>query len=94
MLWNFGFRHHPELQTKWVKPEQGQFKNFIVWPTVDFKPDAAQMLIEEFPEIARTLANVTPANHREMAKEQGEALLEALEKLRKATEAQEARMEN
>ncbi|OMC55449.1 hypothetical protein A5747_13315 [Mycobacterium sp. IS-836] len=86
MLWDLGFRHHEELQTKWVKPGTGPYSNFQTWDLVDAKPVMEQILVEEFPEIAKKLTQVTPENHRQAVKEQTEALQEAFARLQEAQE--------
>jgi hypothetical protein len=85
MLWDLGFRHHADKQTKWVKPARGTHSNFQCWDMVDVKPLAEQMLVEEFPEMAKKLARVTPENHKDMVKEQGEMVQELLRTLQEAT---------
>lgn len=90
-LWKLGFRHHPELQEEWVKPANNrQFRNFTVWDVVDKMPEAAEFIVEEFPDIAKTLAKVTPENHREMVQAQGEKVMSLLEQLQKAQEGMTA----
>lgn len=85
-LWELGFRHHPELQTRWIKPVQGAVRNFTTWDLVDIMPTAVEMLVEEFPEKAKTLAGVTPENHKQMVKEQEALVLGKLQELQAAIE--------
>lgn len=85
-MWQFGFRHHPELQEKWVKPATGQLRNFTTWDVVDAMPTVAEMLVEEFPEKAKTLAGVTPENHKQMVKEQEAKVTDMLAKLQAAVD--------
>lgn len=84
MLWDFGFRHHSELQTQWVKPTKGTYSNFQCWDIVDVKPLMEEMVVEEFPELAQKLSRVTPENHKEMVKEQTELLREVFQRLQEA----------
>lgn len=95
MLWDFGFRHHPELQTRWVPEYSGADRNLMALGVTDVKPDdvtpenvmdlAAEMVVDQFPEVADRLRQMNPENREEMAKEQAQALLASLQKLRAAT---------
>lgn len=85
-LWQLGFRHHPELQEKWIKPVNGQLQNFTTWDLVDVMPKAAEMIVEEFPEVAKTLSKVTPENHKQMVQEQTASLIEKLSLLQQQIE--------
>ena len=90
MLWDFGFRHNPELQTRWVPEYAGADRNFTPLGVTDVRPDnvvdfATQMVAEEFPEVAARIARTTPENHEEMAREQAKALLESVARLKAAT---------
>jgi hypothetical protein len=86
LLWDLGFRHHEDLQTKWVKPLSGPASNFSVWDITDVKPHAAEMLVDQFPEVAKKLEKVTPENHQEALREQSAALKESLKRLESAQE--------
>lgn len=83
-MWELGFRHHPELQTRWIKPVTGPTRNFTTWDLVDVMPTAVEMLVEEFPEKAKSLAQVTPENYKQMAKEQEAIVMGKLEELQAA----------
>lgn len=85
-MWELGFRHHPELQTRWIKPVSGAARNFTTWDLVDIMPTAVEMLVEEFPEKAKTLAMVTPENHKQMVKEQEALVMDKLQALQAAIE--------
>lgn len=89
MLWDLGFRHHDDLQTKWVKPPVQSFGgNFEAWGITDDKPDlealAAQMVTEEFPGMAERLAKVTPEKHKEALRVQVVKLQDSLKRLKEA----------
>jgi hypothetical protein len=86
-MWELGFRHHPELQTKWIKPISGATRNFTTWDVTDIMPTAVEMLVEQFPEKAKTLAGVTQENHKQMVKEQEALVLNSLEKLQAAIDS-------
>lgn len=91
MLWDLGFRHHEDLQTKWVGERSGPTRNFEAWGTTDIKPgdimgDVAAMAVEQFPEIAAKIAAVKPEDHQAALDEQGKQLLSALERLAEANE--------
>lgn len=85
-MWELGFRHHPELQTKWIKPVTGSTRNFTTWDVTEIMPTAVEMLVEEFPEKAKSLAAVTPESHKQEVKERGDALMNKLEALQAAIE--------
>lgn len=85
-MWELGFRHHPELQERWLKPASGQLRNFTTWDLVEVMPTAAEMVVEEFPEVVKTLAKVTPENHKQMVKEQEAKVTDMLAKLQAAVE--------
>lgn len=100
LLWEFGCRPNPELQTKWVVPAKGPTSNFSVWETTDTAPagvdapadgveasaqsNAAAMLAEQFPELAGKIAAVTPETHQVALEEQTQALLDSLARLQAA----------
>lgn len=90
MLWDFGFRHHADLQTKWVPEFGGPDRNFVALGVTDVKPEnvvplAAEMLVDQFPEVADRLRRVTVENRDEVAREQAQELLSSLERLKAAT---------
>lgn len=90
MLWNFGFRHHPELQTQWVPEYSGADRNFMPLGVSDSDPDdviakATEMLVDQFPDVAARVASMTPENRDELVREQARDLLASVEKLRAAT---------
>lgn len=90
MLWDFGFRHHPELQTKWIPEYAGADRNLVALGVTDVQPEeviplAAEMLVDQFPEVADRIRQMNPENREEMIKEQAEALLASMEKLQAAT---------
>lgn len=90
MLWNFGFRHHPELQQQWVNDYAGGDRNFLALGVTDVRPEdlveqAAEMLVDQFPEVAERISQVNPENRDEIVREQAQQLLASVEKLRRAT---------
>lgn len=90
MLWNFGFRHHPELQTKWVPAYAGVDRNLLALGVTDVNPDnivdlAAEMVADQFPDVAERIMKMTPENRDDVMREQAEALLASVEKLKQAT---------
>lgn len=96
MLWDFGFRHHPEEQTRWIKAGTGPTRNFEVWDTVTEKPidiskDATGFLTDQFPDKAAEVAAAfrTPEDHAKALEKFGSAFnanLAALEAARKRME--------
>lgn len=60
MLWDMGFRHHSELQTKWVnaRPATSPSMNFEAWGTTDVKPEQISELVEKEPEVAAKVADI------------------------------------
>lgn len=90
MLWDFGFRHNPDLQTRWVPEYAGADRNLLALGTTDVQPEevvplAAEMLVDQFPDIAARINQMNPENREEMIREQAEALLASMEKLQQAT---------
>lgn len=90
LLWDFGFRHHAELQTKWVPDYRGADRNLLPLGTTDVNPDnvmdlAAEMVVDQFPDVAERLRQMNPENRDEMIREQAEALLNSVAKLKDAT---------
>lgn len=89
MLWNFGFRHHPELQTEWVAEYAGPDRNFVPLGVTDVEPaqvmdQAMQMVCDQFPDVAARIASMTPENRDEVMAAQARDLLASLEKLKAA----------
>lgn len=94
MLWDFGCRFHPDLQTKWIKPSDGAFRNFEVWETVGVKPpevmpQVAAMAADQYPEMAAAIADMDPADHEAALREVEDKLLSGLSRLMKAREQME-----
>lgn len=90
MLWKFGFRHHPELQTQWVPGYAGAERNFVALGVTDVNPDnvvglAAEMVADQFPEVAERISQMNPENRDEVIREQAEALLASVQRLQQAT---------
>lgn len=90
MLWHFGFRHHSELQTKWVPEYAGADRNLLALGVTDVNPEnvvglAAEMVADQFPEVADRLMQMNPENRDEMIREQAQALLASVQRLQQAT---------
>lgn len=90
MLWDFGFRHHPEFQTKWVPEYAGADRNFVALGVTDMEPDdliekAAEMVVDQFPEVADRLRRMNSENQEEVIREQAQELLASVRRLREAT---------
>lgn len=95
MLWHFGFRHHPELQTKWVNGYTGGDRNIMPLGTVETDPDsvtsenvvefAAEMVADQFPQVADRIRQMNPENRDELIREQAQELLQSVQKLQKVT---------
>lgn len=95
MLWDFGFRHHPELQTKWVNGYSGGDRNIVPVGLTDTDPDAvdssnvveyaAEMVADQFPDVADRIRQMNPENRDEMIRDQAQELLKSVQKLQKAT---------
>lgn len=97
MLWDMGFRHHEELQTKWVGQASGPTRNFEAWGTTDINPedilgDVAAFAADQFPDVAERVSRVTPETHKQALAEQTEQLLSALDRLKEAQEKMSARL--
>lgn len=87
MLWELGFRHHAELQTKWVPDYQGSDRNFVALGLTDSEPSdviaqAMEMVVDQFPDVAARIASMTPENRDEVVALQARELLASVEKLR------------
>lgn len=89
MLWELGFRHHADLQTRWVGDYSGPDRNFVALGVTDQEPDlvksAAEMIVDQFPEVADRLSRVNAENRDEVIREQAEALMSSLARLEAAT---------
>lgn len=63
MLWDFGFRHHPELQNKWIKGTAGLATIAeIVSDKQDdgFDAKAEEFLLDNNPQLLETIRNASP----------------------------------
>lgn len=90
MLWNFGFRHHPELQTAWVPEYAGADRNLLALGVTDVNPEnvvelAAEMVADQFPDVAQKIMQMNPENREQMVRDQAVALLASVERLKQAT---------
>lgn len=103
LLWDFGCRFDPDKQTKWIAPGKGPTSNFMVWDTTDKRPDApapasdaeqmahaAAMVADQFPDVAARVAGATPETHRAALREQAQALLDSIDRLKAAQTQLEA----
>lgn len=75
MLWDFGFRHHPDLQTKWIDGTAGlgmvaRFSDQRAED--DFEENAEEFLAANNPELLNAVRNASPDEKKK--------LLEKLEK--------------
>jgi hypothetical protein len=74
MLWDFGFRHHAELQTKWIEGVAGlgSIANLVGSPPKDnFPEQVEEFLSETNPQLLDAIRNAGP--------EEKEVLLKKLE---------------
>ena len=81
MLWNFGFRHHPELQTKWIEGAAGLgmlAKIVGKAPENNFSDLARQFLSENRPEILDQIDNANTEEEREALISKFEKSIEGL----------------
>ena len=90
MLWDFGFRHHADLQTKWVPDYMGPDRNHVALGVTETNPEdvmqqAAEMLIDQFPDVAARVSSMTPENRDEVLRAQAEELLASMNLLQAAT---------
>ena len=89
MLWNFGFRHHADLQTKWVPEYVGPDRNLVALGLSDSPSDlvsvATEMVVDQFPDVAARLAGMNAENRDELIAAQARELLASVEKLRAAS---------
>lgn len=84
LLYDFGCRFHPELQTLWVKPASGPLAVLKARGVAGIEQDVAAMLVDQFPEKAAELLTVTPENRSEALKKQAQELLDSIERLKAA----------
>lgn len=88
MLWDLGFRHHADLQTKWVAAYAGPDRNLVALGLSDSPESlvdtAVEMLADQFPDVAARIAAVTPENKDQVLAEQTDALRDSLDRLREA----------
>lgn len=98
MLWDFGCRFHPDLQTKWIKAGNGPLKNFEVWDTVTERPvdisgDAAAMLADIAPDVAAEIdaAAQSPEKHAEALKKFEKQFQSSLARLEAARQRMEGK---
>jgi hypothetical protein len=90
MLWDFGFRHDASLQTKWVPDYVGPDRNHIALGVSENNPAeamqlAAEMLVDQYPDIADKISEITPENRDAVMREQAEELMASIAKLQAAT---------
>lgn len=90
MLWDFGFRHDPALQKKWVPEYAGGDRNMVPLGVTDASPEdvlarATEMVVDQFPEVADRIASMTAENRDEMLRAQAKDLLASVDRLRAAT---------
>jgi hypothetical protein len=88
MLWDFGFRHHPELQNLWVEGMAGLGMVAGLTDTrpveVDMDVAAADFLTASNPELMEMIKNASPDEREALAKkleksfEQLQGLIETL----------------
>ena len=67
MLWNFGFRHHPELQTRWIEGSAGLgmlAKIVDSAPVSNFSDLARQFLAEKRPDILEEIDSANSSDER------------------------------
>lgn len=92
MLWELGFRHHADLQTRWVPDYLGPDRNHVALGVTSDDPEtvmrqAAEMLVDQFPDVAERVASMTSENRDDVIQAQAEELMASVAKLREATEA-------
>lgn len=90
MLYDMGARFHPDEQKLWVQPGFGPAQNFAAWGATDVLPNAAAMLVEEFPDKAAELAKVTPETHRAALEDAAKKMVDSIQRLQAAKAAAEA----
>lgn len=73
MLWNFGFRHHPDLQKKWIEGTAGLG---MIANMADERPavDSVDAMIEEFlsaenPQLLEAIRKAPPGQKKKILKD-------------------------
>lgn len=73
MLWDFGFRHHPELQKKWIDGvgAMGVVAAIVKEPPAGDILETAgkEFLLESNPELAERIKNASPEEKENLLKE-------------------------
>ncbi len=83
MLWDFGFRHHPELQTKWIEGGAGvgTLARIVDHEPRDWVKEAGEeWLAENNPEMLKAIQNASPEEKEKLLAEL-QKNFEQLEKL-------------
>lgn len=69
MLWDFGFRHHPELQTKWIDGTAGLGTLARIAdskPQEDFAASAEEFLSANNPELLQMVKNASDEDKQKL----------------------------
>ena len=69
MLWNFGFRHHPDLQTKWIQGVAGLGTLAELTdkcPEDTFAEDAEDFLSANNPELLESIRKAKPEDRKRL----------------------------
>lgn len=70
MMWDFGFRHHPDLQTKWIEGVAGLggLANLSENPPPPdkFTGDAEDFLSANNPELLESIRKATPEDRQRL----------------------------
>lgn len=69
MLWDFGFRHHPDLQTKWIQGNAGlgTIANLTAeQPKDDFSKSAEEFLSANNPELLEMVRNASDEDKQKL----------------------------
>jgi hypothetical protein len=71
LLWDFGFRHHPDLQTKWIEGMAGlgtvaKLSDGPPPPEDDFSDLAQQFLAENNPDVLDALRSGKPEDRAKL----------------------------
>lgn len=86
LLWDFGFRHHPDLQTKWIQGSAGLggVAQVVDAPPVgdDFTEQAESFLAEHNPDLLKRIKEASPEERANLLREL-EGSMARLEKLLK-----------
>lgn len=73
MLWDFGFRHHPDLQTKWIEGSAGLggvARMVESPPSSDEFTEAAESFLEaNNPDLLRRIRNGSPEEKAALMKD-------------------------